>query len=111
MKVLFIILNDTDYLEDVLSILVKHNVKGATVLESQGMGSAIVNNNISEIPLFGSLKTLLKDSHPYNKTIFTVIQDEEKLQKVVQAVKYLLKEEKKPDAGFMFTVPVDEIFC
>jgi nitrogen regulatory protein P-II 1 len=111
MKVLFIVLNNVDYLEDVLSILVEHDVNGATVLESQGMGSTIVNNNISDIPLFGSLKSLLKDSNPYNKTIFTVIKDQEKLYKVVEAIKYFLNEEKKVDAGIMFTVPVDEIFC
>ncbi|HCW05430.1 MAG TPA: hypothetical protein DGK91_13480 [Clostridium sp.] len=111
MKVLFIVLNNTDYLEDVLSLLVEHNVNGATILESQGMGSTIVNNDISDIPLFGSLKKLLKDNHPYNKTIFTVIKDQNKLYRVVAAIKSLLKEEKKPNAGFMFTVPVDEIFC
>ena len=111
MKVLFIVLNNIDYLEDVLSILVKHNVNGATILDSQGMGSTIVNNNISGIPLFGSLKSLLKDSHPYNKTIFTVIRDDEKLHRVVQGIKNLLKEEKEPDAAFMFTVPVGELFC
>lgn len=110
MKALFIVLNDTDYLEDVLSILVEHDIKGATILESQGMGSTIVNNDISDIPLFGSLKTLLKDKHPYNKTIFTVIKDQDKLYKVVQAIKYFLKEEKKTHPGFMFTVPVGEVF-
>ena len=111
MKALIIVLNKTEHLDKVLSLLVKHNVKGATILESQGMGSTIVNNDISDIPLFGSLKNLLKDSHPYNKTIFTVIKDQDKLYKVVDAVKHILKDEEKPDAGFMFTVPVDEIFC
>lgn len=110
MKALFIVLNDTDYLEDVLSILVEYDIKGATILDSQGMGSTIVNNDISDIPLFGSLKNLLKDNHPYNKTIFTVIRDQDKLHKVVRAIKHFLKVEKKTHPGFMFTVPVDEIF-
>ena len=57
------------------------------------------------------MKSLLKDNHPYNKTIFTVIKDRDKLYKVVQAITHLLKEEKKSDAVFMFTVPVDEVFC
>lgn len=110
MNILFIVLDDDDYLEDILSLLVEHNVNGATVLESQGMGSTIVNKNISNIPLFGSLKSLLKDSQPYNKTIFTVIKDQEKLYRVVQAVKDLLKESERSDAVFMFTVPVGEVF-
>ncbi|NLK69384.1 MAG: hypothetical protein GX283_09530 [Clostridiaceae bacterium] len=111
MRVLIIVLNNTDYLEEVLSLLVKHNVKGATILESQGMASSIVNNDITNIPLFGSLKTLLQDRHPYNKTIFTVINNQEKLHKVVGAIQNLLKDERKPDGCFMFTVPVGETFC
>lgn len=111
MNALIIVLNDTDHLEDILSLLVKHNVKGATILDSQGMASSIVNNDITDIPLFGSLKNLLKDRHPYNKTIFTVIKDEEKLRNVIKAIKQLLKAENETSAGFMFTVPVGEIFC
>src|SRR5690625_3277150 len=110
MKVLFIVLNETDYLEDTLSLLVENGVNDGTTLESEVMGSTIVNNNISEIPLFGSLKNLLKDTQPYNKTIFTVIKDQDKLYRVVQAIKDLLKEDEKSDAVFMFSVPVDEVF-
>lgn len=110
MKALVIILNKKEYLEDILSIFVSHNVKGATILESQGMASAIVKNEISSIPIFGSLKTLLQDSHPYNKTIFTVIKDEVVLQEVVAHIQALFEQEKRPGLGFMFTVPVGEMF-
>lgn len=110
MHALVIILNKIDYLEDILSIFVNLNVKGATILDSQGMASAIVNEEISSIPLFGSLKTLMQGRHPYNKTIFTVIKTEEVLHNVVSAIKTLLEEEKKPGVGFMFTVPVGEMF-
>ncbi|NLZ80461.1 MAG: hypothetical protein GX913_01440 [Clostridiales bacterium] len=45
---------------------------GDTILESQGMGSAILSSEIRSVPLFGFLKSILDESHPYNKTIFTV---------------------------------------
>jgi nitrogen regulatory protein PII len=110
MHALFIILNKTEYLEDILSIFVRLHVKGATIVESQGMASAIVNSDITDIPLFGSLKTLLKGRHPYNKTIFTVIKDHEKLEKVAEEIRLILRDEDKPGVGFMFTVPVDDMF-
>lgn len=110
MKALVIVLNKTEYVDDILSLLVKHNVKGATILDSQGMASTIVNDGLTNIPLFGSLKNLLKDRHPFNKTIFTVIKHQEILNKVVEEIKNLIKDEKKPGIGFMFTVPVDDIF-
>lgn len=110
MQVLFLILNNPDYLEDVLSLLSDHEVGGATILESQGMGSTIVNNRISDLPLFGSLKSLLKDGHVYNKTIFTVIRDEQKLNNVVQALKQLQEKEENAGLGMMFSLPIAEIY-
>lgn len=44
MYALFIVLNAIDYLEEILSGFVEVGVSGATILDSQGMGSTIVNN-------------------------------------------------------------------
>lgn len=109
MKAIFIILNHTEYLEDVLCVFVKHGVKGATILDSQGMASAIVYGDIHEIPLFGALKATLEGAHPYNKTIFTVVKNEEVVEKVIRSVEQLLEDIQKPGVGFIFTVPVDAI--
>jgi len=106
MFVLFIVLNDVDYLDEVLARFLRLGVGGATILESQGMARAIVHNNFESIPLFGSLKSLLTDSHPYSKTIFTVLQSQEMVDKTVAAVQELLSDVAKSDTGFIFTVPV-----
>lgn len=110
MKVLFLILNNPDYLEDVLSVFTSNGVRGATILESQGMGSTIVNDMITDLPLFGSLKNLLKDSHVYNKTIFSIIKDEDKLKKVIQDLRQLQEEDINSGVGIIFTIPIDEIY-
>ena|SRR5690554_5838068 len=109
MKALVIVLNQENCLEDVLSVFVDNGVKGATIVDSQGMASAIVSGDISSIPLYGSLKTLLRGRNPYSKTIFSVIDNDEKLARVVEDVRELLKEAPKP-GGFMFTIPVDDMF-
>jgi nitrogen regulatory protein PII len=109
MVALFIILNKKEYLEDILSIFIRHKIKGATIIESQGMASAIVNGDIQDIPLFGSLKTLLRGSHPYNKTIFSVLKSE-LVEKVVEEIRDLMEAERKTGSGFMFTVPVGNIY-
>lgn len=110
MHVLFIVLNEIDYLDEILSKFIDVGVKGATILESQGMGSAIVNSEIRNVPLFGFLKSILDDAHPYNKTIFTVIDNENLLKKAVSAVQELMENEAKTGAGFMFTVPIGQIY-
>lgn len=109
MVALFIVLNQTDYLEDILAKFVHLGVTGATIIDSQGMASAIVHGGIQSIPLFGSLKSVLAGSSPYNKTIFTVINDPNLLRATMDSVKQLLRRNGRAGAGFMFTVPVGEI--
>lgn len=109
MQALFIVLNKTHYLDDIISKFVSLGVK-ATIIDSQGMASAIINGQIEDIPIFGSLKTIIEGSHPFNKTIFTVIESDELVEKVVNGVKEAMADLKRPGAGFMFTVPVSKVY-
>lgn len=110
MVVLFIVLNAIDYLEDILSGFVKEGIGGATILDSQGMGSTIVNNDLKSVPLFSTLHMLLSESHPYSKTIFTVLDNERMVEKAVRVVQEAIDEVKDTGVGFMFTVPIGKIY-
>ena len=109
MNILFLVLNEVEYLEDILDAFVDVGVKGATILDSQGMGSALTNGG-KEFPFFGALRNLLDGARPYNKTIFTVIEDENILEEAVKAVKEILGDMSNPGVGLMFTLPVGNIF-
>ncbi|WP_243153675.1 hypothetical protein [Clostridium argentinense] len=110
MYVLFVVLNEVDYLDDILSSFLNIGVKGATILDSQGMGSVLVNGENGDIPLFRSLKSFLNSSRPYNKTIFTVIQSEELAKKAMKAVNDVVGDISRPGVGLMFTVPIGHIY-
>ena len=110
MYALFIVLNETDYLDEILARFVDIGVRGATILDSQGMASASVHNQNKNVPLFGSLKTFLDGARPYNKTIFTVLENEELVERTVQAVKDVLGDLSRPGAGFMFSVPIGRVY-
>jgi nitrogen regulatory protein PII len=111
MVALYIILNEVDYLEEVLAAFVKAGVKGATILESQGMARAIVANKINDTPMFGYLKTMLEGAHPYNKTIMAVIENEQIVDKVIAQLKIVKEQSKnKQSFGFIFTTPVNKIY-
>jgi len=110
MYLLYIILNETDYLEDILEKFVELGVKGATILDSQGMGRAILDSDIRSIPLFGYLKSVMQDSHPYNKTVMTVIHNKELLENTISSVRELMEDVSDTGAGFMFTVPIEGIY-
>ncbi len=108
MNILFLVLNKTEYLDEILDAFVEIGVRGATILDSQGMGGALSTGG-KDIPFFGGLRTLLDNSRPYNKTVFTVIEDEEVLKKAVKEVKRILGNMNDPGVGLMFTLPVGEI--
>ncbi len=110
MNVLFVVLNKTEYLEDVLDAFVDIGITGATIMDSQGMGSAMTDVNSTEEPFYGVLKNMLEGSRPYNKTIFTVINDDKLLDKAVNKVKDIVGDIHEPGVGIMFTVPVGNTY-
>ena len=107
MKALFLILNKTEKLNDVLEAYVKVGIKGATVVDSQGMGSALSESNL---PMFGGfLRTVLDNNRPFNKVIFSVVKDEDVLNDAIAAVEDILGDMSKPGVGLMFVMPVDRV--
>lgn len=110
MNVLFIVLNKTEYLDEILDAFVDIGISGATIIDSQGMGSAMTAIEDTEEPFYGVLKSMLNDSRPYNKTIFTVIKDEEILKKAVNIVKEILGDIYEPGVGIMFTLPLGNVY-
>lgn len=108
MDVLFIVLNETEFLDDILDEFVKIGIKGATILDSQGMGRALTARG--DEPFFGALRNLLDNSRPYNKTIFTVVEDKDLLDKAIESVKNVVGDIHRPGVGMMFTLPVGNIY-
>ena len=108
MKALFVILNETEELNAILEDFVKVGVRGATIIDSQGMGAALT---MGDVPIFGGLMRMMHDNNrPYNKVIFTVIEDEAVLEAAVGVVDTQLGDLSKPGVGLMFSVPVDNVW-
>jgi predicted transcriptional regulator len=109
-QVLFVVLNETDCLNDILAGFVDVGVTGATILDSQGMANIIVKNDKQPIFLYGHLKALMQDALPYNKTIFTVLKNEELVDKAVAVVQNVIGDVPKPGVGFMFSFPISKTY-
>ncbi len=72
MKLLVFILNQNEKLEEILEGFLEIGIRGATILDSVGMGKIISE----EIPVFAGLRELFSTANPSNKTILSVIDDE-----------------------------------
>ena len=110
MNALFIVLNKPDYLEDLLDSFIEIGVKGATILDSQGMGFAMSHGGHGNEPFFGKIRSIIDNSRPYNKTVFAVIEDEETLARAVRAAKEVFGDVYEPGIGMMFTMPVNNVY-
>jgi hypothetical protein len=60
-----------------------------------------------EVPLFEGFKDFMKGNKPYNKTIFSVVHNEEVVQQAKKLVEKIVGSLDKPGTGIMFTLPVD----
>lgn len=103
MKLLVFIVNDENYLEEILEAYVEAGISRATILDSEGMGRFLSY----EVPLFAGFKDFMKGNKPYNKTILSVIEDEALLDQLVPLVEKTIGSLEQPGTGLMFTLPVD----
>lgn len=105
MHLLVLVLNQEHLLDDILEEFINLDVRGATILDSVGMGRTIEQH----IPIFAGLRTIFESGRSSNKTIFTVIENDAKLQRVVNMLRNKLEDFKTPGTGLLFVVPLSEI--
>jgi len=101
MKLLFIVLNATDKLEDVLEGLIETGVTGATVVDSVGMGRII-----EDVPLFAGMRSVFRAAKPHNNMIFSVIDDTQ-AGETMQVLDTILGCSHGKSGGIAFTITID----
>jgi len=103
MKLLIFVLNNEEYLEKVLSAYVEAGVSGSTILDSEGMGRFLAY----DVPLYAGFREFMKGNRPYNKTIISVIRNQETIETLKKLIDEVVGGLDQPGTGIMFTVPVD----
>ena len=104
MKLLILILNKVEKLEEVLEGFIEIGISGATIIDSVGMGHIICQ----EVPIFAGLRFMFSGAKPHNKTIFSVIKDE-KEESALRILKKILGDINEPGTGIVFTIPLHRV--
>lgn len=104
MKLLILVLNKVEKLEEVLEGFIEVGVSGATVIDSVGMGHILSE----EVPIFAGLRFMFAGAKPHNKTILSVIK-KEKEKEAMNILKNILGDLDKPGVGIVFTLPLDRV--
>ncbi|MGB4336971.1 MAG: hypothetical protein WBK10_00160 [Bacillota bacterium] len=108
MQLLFVVLNDTNLLDDLFASFYRAGISGATCVESMGMGRALSASDVASIPIFAALRHHLNESRPHNRTIFALLDDDE-VDKAINAVQQVVGDLSRPGTGLVFTVPVGRV--
>lgn len=101
---LVLVLNKPEYQSEILRVFSQVGVKGATIIDSVGMGRAKEEHQMA--PLIAGLMRALDNGHHYNKTILSVIEDELVMQRAVEEADRII-DFSQPGSGIIFTLPVD----
>lgn len=105
MKALFIVLNKTEKLNNLLKKFSENGIYGGTIMESQGMASTLIGSG-DESSIYMKLSGFLNQGRPFNKTIMMVLEDGQ-VAKARSCVYDILGDLNKANTGIFFTVPLD----
>jgi nitrogen regulatory protein PII len=104
MKLVMIVLNHTEHLEDLLAGFLEIGVSGATVIDSVGMGRILSH----EVPIFAGLRSVFPGSTPSNKTILVVTEDG-LVEDIVAVTRDVCGCFDEPGSGLLFVLPVERV--
>ena len=106
MKLLVLILNKVELLDELLEALAEEHIGGATILQSRGMAQELCRNSMENSSFLGSLRLLLDPDREQNLTIMTVVRGEQ-VPVAVDVIERVVGDLDRPDTGVVFTLPVD----
>ena len=84
-------------------------VGGITILESTGLGRVKKSGLRDDLPLMPSLTNLLKGREERHRTLFTVVDSEEKVDQLIEATQKILGDLNSAHNGVLFVLPVSRV--
>jgi nitrogen regulatory protein PII len=107
-QLLVFVLDNLEQCPAVLDAWEQAGVAGATILESSGLGRMRVALR-DDMPLLPSLKDLVAGRELHHRTLFSVINDEETLERAIEATERIVGDLSNPHTGLLFVLPVSRV--
>ena len=106
------VLHDETLLSEILIAWEEVGVGGITVLASTGMGRINKYAALREdVPIFPSLSILLQDHDELlNRTLFTIVDSQEMVDKVVAATEKVVGKLIDHNTGILAVLPVAQVY-
>lgn len=105
MHLLVCVVNNTARVNEIIAGLASIGVTGATVIESHGT----IDIAVEKVPVFAGFRQLLHGDREVNRTIFSVIEEEDTLDRAMAVVEGICGDLDQPASGIMFVLPVTAV--
>lgn len=107
MFMIIFVLHDPELLQDVLNAWDAAGAKGVTILPSTGLKRLLSQDTLREdMPLIPSIDDLLQTEERLNRTLFTIVDDEPMIDKIVKATQSVTCDLDLPNTGILTVLPV-----
>lgn len=105
-----LVLDDPDRCQNVLDAWEAAGAPGITILDSSGLGRVRRAGIRDDVPLLPSLSGLFRREENLHRTLFSVLNDQDQVDAVVQATQAVIGELDCLDTGILFVVPVAQVY-
>ena len=105
MHLLICVVNNTASVNDIVGGFVRIGVTGATVIDSHGTAEIAA----AQVPVFAGFRQLVQSNRLPNRTVFSVIEDDETLEQAMQVIEDVVGDLGDSTTGIMFAIPVTRV--
>jgi hypothetical protein len=108
---ILLVVHDTEKFGDVLNAWRDAGVSGVTVLPSIGMQRLDDERALREdMPLMPMISSLFEQDEVLNRTLFSMVEGDELVDKVVVATTATLGDLDEPNSGVMAVLPISRVY-
>ena len=101
-----LVVNDLDLCPTVLDAWDAAKVPGITIFESTGYGRLREASIRDDMPIMPSLSDVFRSRERRHRTIFSVIEGEEMVDRLIDVTQEVLGDLNNPDTGALFVLPI-----
>jgi len=111
MYMIIFVLHDPNNLDEILNAWDEAGVSGITILPSTGLARFRARGAWrDDLPLIPSLEDFHEHIEKLNRTLMTIVKDEEMVDKVVAATQAVIGDLNMPNTGILAVIPLTRIY-
>lgn len=108
-QMVMLVVDSVDQTFPVLDAWEALGVGGITIFESTGLGRVRKSGPRDDLPLMPSLTNLLRGREERHRTIFTVVDSDEMVEKLITTTEGIIGDLDNAHNGFLFVLPVTRV--